>query len=144
MTAPLPAFVVPEVAVELELGDPDDTPVELGHDHVQALELGVVEPAVSQMVRVQQLLHHRVVGLDDVTDERHDPSLPGPPRRGTSERELIERFWPVGQYGPYPQRLREQFEGLVWRFRTGSQWRKTPREEFRDWQTVYERLPTGP
>lgn len=31
----LAAFVVPEVAVELELGDPDETPVELGHDDVQ-------------------------------------------------------------------------------------------------------------
>jgi hypothetical protein len=23
--------------------------------------------------------------------------------------------------GPYPQRLREQFEGVIWRFRTGGQ-----------------------
>ncbi|KPC72191.1 hypothetical protein ADL26_15235, partial [Thermoactinomyces vulgaris] len=33
----LPAFVVPEVAVELELSDPDDRVAEFGHDDVQAL-----------------------------------------------------------------------------------------------------------
>lgn len=33
----LSAFVVSEVAVELELGDPDDGSVELGHNDVQAL-----------------------------------------------------------------------------------------------------------
>ncbi|MBT3154987.1 transposase [Streptomyces sp. CHD11] len=43
---------------------------------------------------------------------------------------MTEPFLPVGQYGPYPQRPREQFKGLVWRFRTGSQWREMPREEF--------------
>lgn len=69
-----PAFVVPEVAVEPELGDPDDGSVDLGHDDVQAL--GVVEPVAPQIVRVQQLRHHRVVGLGDVTDERHAPSIP--------------------------------------------------------------------
>ncbi|MFF8401741.1 hypothetical protein ACF06P_08920 [Streptomyces sp. NPDC015684] len=51
------------------------------HDDVQAL--GVVEPAVSQMVRVQQLLHHRVIGLDEVMDEWHDPSVVGPRDGGT-------------------------------------------------------------
>ncbi|PWU60688.1 hypothetical protein DLE60_09720, partial [Micromonospora globispora] len=25
----------------------------------------------------------------------------------------------MGRYGPFPQRLREQFEGVIWRFRTG-------------------------
>lgn len=52
---------------------------------------------------------------------------------------MIEPFLPIGQYGPYPQRLREQFEGVVWRFRTGSQWREMP-QEFGAWQTVYERF----
>lgn len=63
-------------------------------------------------------------------------------RRQLSDSEwvLIEPFLPVGQYGPYPKRLREQFEGVVWRFRTGSQWREMPREEFGAWQTVYERF----
>ncbi|REK90163.1 transposase [Streptomyces inhibens] len=46
-------------------------------------------------------------------------------RRGLSdsEWELVEPFLPSGRCGPYPQRLREQFEGVIRRFRTGSQWR---------------------
>lgn len=56
------------------------------------------------------------------------------------ERELIEPFLPIGRYGPFlPQHLREQFEGVIWRFRTGSQWREMP-EEFGAWQTVYDRF----
>lgn len=55
------------------------------------------------------------------------------------EWELIEPFLPIGRYGPFPQRLREQFEGVIWRFRTGSQWREMP-EEFGAWQTVYGRF----
>ncbi|GAA2009907.1 hypothetical protein GCM10009838_89210 [Catenulispora subtropica] len=50
---------------------------------------------------------------------------------------LIEPFLPIGRSGPYPQRLREQFEGVIWRFRTGSQWREMP-AEFGRWQTVYD------
>ncbi|MYW03240.1 transposase [Streptomyces sp. SID3343] len=55
------------------------------------------------------------------------------------EWELIEPFLSIGRFGPYPERLREQFEGVVWRFRTGSQWREMPRE-FGAWSTVYERF----
>jgi transposase len=50
---------------------------------------------------------------------------------------LIEPFLPIGRFGPYPQRLREQFEGVIWRFRTGGQWREMP-EQFGPWQTVYD------
>jgi transposase len=52
---------------------------------------------------------------------------------------LIEPFLPIGEYGPYPERLREQFEGVIWRFRTSSQWREMPRE-FGPWPTVYGRF----
>lgn len=52
---------------------------------------------------------------------------------------LIEPFLPIGRFGPYPKRLREQFEGVIWRFRTGSQWREMP-EKFGAWQTVYDRF----
>jgi transposase len=55
------------------------------------------------------------------------------------EWELMEPFLPIGHYGPFPQHLREQFEGVSWRFRTGSQWREMP-EEFGAWQTVYDRF----
>jgi transposase len=55
------------------------------------------------------------------------------------EWELIEPFLPIGRYGPFPQHLREQFEGVIWRFRSGSQWREMP-EEFGAWQTVYDRF----
>lgn len=56
-----------------------------------------------------------------------------------SEWELIDPFLPVGRYGPYPHRLREQFEGVIWRFRSGGQWREMP-AEFGAWQTVYDRF----
>ena len=52
-----------------------------------------------------------------------------------SEWELVEPFLPIGRYGPYPQRLREQFEGVIWKFRSGGQWREMP-TEFGAWQTV--------
>lgn len=55
------------------------------------------------------------------------------------EWKLVEPFLPVGRYGPYPRHLREQFEGVIWRFRTGSQWREMP-PEFGPWQTVYDRF----
>lgn len=52
---------------------------------------------------------------------------------------LIEPFLPIGEYGPYPERLRDQFEGVIWRFRTSSQWREMP-GEFGPWPTVYGRF----
>lgn len=55
------------------------------------------------------------------------------------EWEFIGPFLPVGRFGPYPEQLREQFEGVIWRFRTGSQWREMP-ERFGAWQTVYNRF----
>lgn len=55
------------------------------------------------------------------------------------EWEFIGPFLPIGRFGPYPERLREQFEGVIWRFRTGSQWREMP-ERFGAWQTVYNRF----
>lgn len=56
-----------------------------------------------------------------------------------AEWEFIEPFLPVGEFGPYPVNLRAQFEGVIWRFRTGSQWREMP-EQFGAWQTVYNRF----
>lgn len=58
---------------------------------------------------------------------------------GDDEWQLIEPFLPIGGFGPYPQRLRDHFEGVVWRFRTGSQWREVP-PEFGAWSTVYDRF----
>lgn len=55
------------------------------------------------------------------------------------EWQLIEPYLPIGRYGPYPERLREQFEGVLWKFRSGSQWREMP-PEFGAWQTVYNRF----
>jgi transposase len=55
------------------------------------------------------------------------------------EWELIRPFLPVGRFGPYPERMRQQFEGVIWRFRTGSQWRDVP-PLFGAWQTVYNRF----
>ncbi|WP_286185289.1 transposase [Streptomyces sp. XY431] len=47
---------------------------------------------------------------------------------------MIEPYLPIGDYGPYPERLRQQFEGVIWRFRTGGQWREMPME-FGAWST---------
>jgi len=56
-----------------------------------------------------------------------------------AEWELIEPYVPIGEFGPYPARLREQFEGVIWRFRTGAPWREMPRE-FGAWTTVSNRF----
>lgn len=60
--------------------------------------------------------------------------------------QLTDREWkfsephlPIGKCGPYPERLRQQFEGVIWRFRTGGQWREMPRE-FGAWSTVHNRF----
>lgn len=55
------------------------------------------------------------------------------------EWEFIEPYLPIGRYGPYPERLRQQFEGVIWRFRTGGQWREMPKE-FGAWPTVHNRF----
>jgi len=61
-------------------------------------------------------------------------------RQLTDEQwKLIEPFLPIGEYGPYPERLRDQFEGVIWRFRTGAQWREMP-GKFGPWPTVYGRF----
>lgn len=52
---------------------------------------------------------------------------------------FIEPYLPIGRYGPYPERLREQLEGVIWRFRSSGQWREMP-AEFGPWATVYGRL----
>lgn len=53
--------------------------------------------------------------------------------------EFTGPYLPIGEYGPYPERLRRQFEGVVCRFRTGRQWREMP-QEFGAWSTVHHRL----
>ncbi|QHC26276.1 hypothetical protein [Streptomyces sp. GS7] len=39
-------------------------------------------------------------------------------------REFMGPHLPIGEYGLYPKRLRQQFEGVIWRFETGGQWRE--------------------
>lgn len=53
--------------------------------------------------------------------------------------EFIEPYLPIGRYGPYPERLRQQFEGVMWRFKTGGQWREMPKE-FGARPTVHKRF----
>ena len=55
------------------------------------------------------------------------------------EWEYVEPYVPIGEYGPYPARLREQFEGVIWKFRSGAQWREMP-AEFGAWSTVHNRF----
>lgn len=56
-----------------------------------------------------------------------------------AQRKFIEPYLPIGRYGPYPERLQEQFEGVIWRFRSSGQWREMPCE-FDPWATVYGRF----
>jgi transposase len=53
--------------------------------------------------------------------------------------EFIEPYLPIGEYGPCPGRLRQQFEGAIWRFKTGGQWREMS-TEFGGWSTVHNRF----
>jgi transposase len=61
-------------------------------------------------------------------------------RQLTDEQwKFIKHYLPIGRFGPYPERLRDQFEGVIWRFRSGAQWREMP-PEFGPWPTVYGRF----
>lgn len=33
---------------------------------------------------------------------------------------FIGSYLPIGRFGPYPERLREQFEGMIWRLRSSA------------------------
>ena len=56
-----------------------------------------------------------------------------------AEWALIEPLLPVAATGPLPRRVRDQFNGVIWRFRTGSGWRDLP-ERYGPWSTVYSRF----
>lgn len=56
-----------------------------------------------------------------------------------NEWEFVEPYLPIGEYGPYPERQRQQFEGVIWRFKTGGQWREMP-TELGAWSTVHNRF----
>lgn len=52
---------------------------------------------------------------------------------------LIEPLLPVAATGPLPRRVRDQFNGVLWRFRTGSGWRDVP-DRYGPWSTIYSRF----
>lgn len=56
-----------------------------------------------------------------------------------AEWALIEPHLPVAATGPLPRRVRDQLNGILWRFRTGSGWRDVP-ERYGPWSTVYSRF----
>jgi len=56
-----------------------------------------------------------------------------------AEWDLIEPFLPVAATGPLPRRARDQLNGVLWRFRTGSGWREVP-ERYGSWSTIYTRF----
>lgn len=56
-----------------------------------------------------------------------------------AEWALIEPHIPVVATGPLPRRVREQFNGILWRFRTGSGWRDVP-ERYGPWSTLCSRF----
>ncbi|WP_431898535.1 transposase [Nonomuraea sp. bgisy101] len=51
-----------------------------------------------------------------------------------SEWSLIEPHLPLGERGPVPD-LRQQFNAVMWRVRTGSPWRDLP-AEYGPWSTT--------
>ena len=55
-----------------------------------------------------------------------------------TEWELIEPHLPLGASGPIPD-LRNQFNAVMWRFRTGSPWRDVP-AAYGNWSTIYDRF----
>ncbi|MFH8610621.1 transposase [Streptomyces sp. NPDC018029] len=63
------------------------------------------------------------------------------PRRELSDAgcELISPHLPIGEYGPCPEHLCDQLEGVIWRFLTGSPWRDVP-ETFGSWSWIYGRF----
>lgn len=56
-----------------------------------------------------------------------------------AEWDLVEPYLPVAATGPLPRRVRDQFNGVLWRFRTGCGWRDVP-ERYGSWSTVYSRF----
>lgn len=56
-----------------------------------------------------------------------------------AEWALIEPHLPVAATGPLPRRVRDQFNGIMWRFRTGSGWRDVP-ERYGPWSTLYSKF----
>jgi transposase len=67
------------------------------------------------------------------------PVFGWPEVKRADQWELIEPYVPIGEYGPYPERLRDRFEGVVRRFRSGAQWRGMP-GGFGPWATVHGRF----
>ena len=51
---------------------------------------------------------------------------------------LVEPYLPLGACGPIPD-LRNQFNAVMWRFRTGSPWRDVP-DSYGHWSTIYDRF----
>lgn len=58
-----------------------------------------------------------------------------------AEWALIEPYLPVAATGPLPRRVRDQLNGVLWRFRTGSGWRDVP-DRYGPWSTIYSRFST--
>lgn len=56
-----------------------------------------------------------------------------------AEWELVRPFLPVAAIRRLPRALRAQFNGVVYHFRTGSQWRDLS-ERYGNWNTVYKRF----
>lgn len=56
-----------------------------------------------------------------------------------AEWALIEPHLPVAATGPLPRRVRDYFNGILWRFRTGSGWRDVP-DRYGPWSTIYTRF----
>ncbi|PJN23714.1 hypothetical protein CG736_20790 [Kitasatospora sp. CB02891] len=74
-----------------------------------------------------------------------DPGLGGPffvtrAQLKDAEREFIDPYLPIGEYDPYPERLRRQFEGVIRRFRTGAQWREVSGASSGAWSTLHNRF----
>ncbi|MFI6402336.1 transposase [Streptomyces sp. NPDC050548] len=95
------------------------------------------------VMNVVEAVRSLLVELDSSRAEtRPDPAEhPDPPSGDLTDDEwrAVEPLPPLGERGPYPEALRRQFDGVMWRFRTGSPWRNMP-SRYGAWQTVHHRF----
>ncbi|MFJ9895898.1 transposase [Streptomyces sp. NPDC091280] len=95
------------------------------------------DPAM--VMRVVETIRSLLVELDVPRPHATDESGPTPGDLSDAEWASVEALLPVGERGPYPEGLRKQFDGVMWRFRTGSSWRNMP-DHYGAWQTVHHRF----
>ncbi|MFJ9567295.1 transposase [Streptomyces fuscichromogenes] len=100
------------------------------------------DPAM--VMRVVETIRSLLVELDSPHRPERRPDTADKAERAhgdlsDEEWASVEALLPLGERGPYPEGLRRQFDGVMWRFRTGGSWRNMP-DQYGAWQTVHHRF----